>query len=171
MNEGAGGPGRRLGSGPSPAMTAHGFDELDELYREIILDHYRAPRNSRLLDDPDVEVEAENPFCGDEIILHVKVDDERLADIGLACRGCSISQSSGSLMAELLAGRSLAEIRELVALFRRLMMGEDLSEADMERLGDLEALKGVQKFPVRVKCALLAWSALEDALRQVKERA
>ena len=151
-------------------MQTQGFDELDELYREIILDHYRSPRNSRLLDDPDAEVEAENPFCGDEITLHVKVAGSKLEGIGLAGRGCSISQSSGSMMAEMVEGMSIDEIRELTALFKGLMMGEDLSDKEMERLEDLEALQGVQKFPVRVKCALLAWSALEDALRQIESR-
>ena len=152
-------------------MTMQGFDELDELYREIILDHYRSPRNSRLLDDPDAEVEAANPFCGDEITLHVKVADGKLECIGLAGRGCSISQSSGSMMTELIEGMSVVEIRELTALFKGLMMGEDLSDEEMERLGDLEALQGVRQFPIRVKCALLAWSALQDALRQIENRA
>jgi len=147
-----------------------GFNELDELYREIILDHYRSPRNSRLLDDPDAEVEAANPFCGDEITLHVKVADGKLQRIGLAGRGCSISQSSGSMMAEMVEGMSVAELRELMALFKGLMTGEQLSDEEMERLGDLEALQGVRLFPVRVKCALLAWSALEDALRQIDNR-
>ena len=152
-------------------MTMQGFDELDELYREIILDHYRSPRNSRLLDDPDAEVAAANPFCGDEITLHVKVADGKLECIGLAGRGCSISQSSGSMMTELIEGMSVVEIRELTALFKGLMMGEDLSDEEMERLGDLEALQGVRQFPIRVKCALLAWSALQDALRQIENRA
>jgi len=151
-------------------MITQGFDELDELYKEIILDHYRAPRNSRLLDDPDAEVEAANPFCGDEITLHIKVADGKLENIGLACRGCSISQSSGSMMAEMVEGMPINEVKELMALFKGLMTGDELSDEEMERLEDLEALQGVQKFPVRVKCALLAWSALEDALRQINSR-
>lgn len=151
-------------------MITQGFDELDELYKEIILDHYRAPRNSRLLDDPDAEVEAANPFCGDEMTLHIKVADGRLESIGLAGRGCSISQSSGSMMAEMVEGMSIDEVKELMTLFKGLMTGDELSDEEMERLEDLEALQGVQKFPVRVKCALLAWSALEDALRQINSR-
>ena len=170
MTDGFGEPGGGHDSGPPSALAAQGFGELDELYREIILDHYRSPRNSKLLDDPDAEVEAANPFCGDEITLHVKVADGKLESIGLAGRGCSISQSSGSMMTELTEGRTVGEIRELVALFKGLMTGEDLSDEEMERLEDLEALQGVQKFPVRVKCALLAWSALEDALRQIEDR-
>lgn len=149
-------------------LRTQGFDELDELYKEIILDHYRAPRHSQLLQDPDAEVEAANPFCGDEITLHIKVDNGTLSEIGLSGHGCSISQSSGSMMAEMVEGMSVEEVRELAGLFKKLMTGEELSEDEMEELGDLEALQGVQKFPVRVKCALLAWSALEDAFRQLE---
>ena len=152
-------------------MMTQGFEELDELYKEIILEHFRSPRKCRLLAEPDAEVEAFNPFCGDEMTLHVKIDEGRVEDIGITGRGCSISQSSGSMMAELVEGMSIDEVRELMTLFKGLMTGDELSDDDMERLEDLEALQGVQKFPVRVKCALLAWSALEDALKQIKEKA
>lgn len=147
-----------------------GLGELDSLYRDIILDHYRSPRNSSPLEDPDVEVEAANPFCGDEVKVQLKAADSVIESVSVAGRGCSISQSSGSLMSELVKGKTPDEARAIRGLFQGLMKGQALSEAQLLELGDLEALQGVRTYPVRIKCALLAWSALDDALKQLAKR-
>jgi nitrogen fixation NifU-like protein len=144
-----------------------GLGELDSLYKDIILDHYRSPRNSQPLQDPDVEVDAANPFCGDEVKVQLKTDDSRIEGVSVAGRGCSISQSSGSLMGELVKGKTRDEALTIRGLFQGLMKGQQLTEDQLLSLGDLEALQGVRKYPVRIKCALLAWSALDDALRQL----
>ncbi len=138
--------------------------ELDELYEEIILDHYRNPRNNEELDDPDAELEADNPFCGDEVKIQLKFEDDRIAGIGVTGRGCAISQSSASLLSELSEGRTIKEMLDTVTLVRRMMRGEDLTDDEYDVLGDLEALRGVRRFPVRIKCALLPWAALQDML-------
>lgn len=138
--------------------------ELDELYRDLILDHYRNPRNREPLADPDVSAEGYNPLCGDEITMELKFQDSHIADISLRGRGCSISQASGSMMTEAVKGRSLDEARHLIDQFKAMMMHPD-AEPPAE-LGDLEALQGVAKFAVRVKCATLAWHTLADGLQQ-----
>ena len=150
-----------------------GFGELDEIYRDTILDHYRTPRNADALEDPDVDVEVNNPFCGDEIRLQISLGDgdgAAVTGVSVSGRGCAISQSAGSLMGEQLEGRTIADIRELARLFRGLMMGQDLSEEDQDRLEDLMALEGVKRYPVRIKCALLAWSGLSDVLEQIEAK-
>ncbi|MBI4220175.1 MAG: SUF system NifU family Fe-S cluster assembly protein [Chloroflexi bacterium] len=144
--------------------------ELDSLYRDIILDHYRSPRNNEPLATPDVEVEVTNPFCGDETKVQLKTADSRIAGVSVAGRGCSISQSSGSLMGELIRGKTIAEAQAARGLFRALMTGQALSDEQMREIGDLEALQGVRKYPVRIKCALLAWVALEDALKKLEAK-
>jgi nitrogen fixation NifU-like protein len=141
-----------------------GLDQLDELYQSIILDHYRNPRHTEPLENPDVDVEANNPFCGDEVHIQLGLRDGEVAAVSVTGRGCSISQSSGSLLSDLIEGKSRKEALELVTRVRRMMKGEELSEEELDSLGDLVALEGVKKFPVRVKCALLSWAALEDAL-------
>ena len=143
-----------------------GLEQLDELYESIILDHYRNPRNTTPLEDPDVDVEANNPFCGDEVHIQLGLDGGRLAEVSISGRGCSISQSSASLLAELIEDKSAGEALELVARVRRMMKGEELTEEEKDSLGDIIALEGVKKFPVRVKCALLSWAALQDALEE-----
>jgi len=137
---------------------------LDELYRELILDHYKNPRNKKRLASADVVAEGYNPLCGDEVEMQLEFDGEKLADIGIVGRGCSISQASGSMMSELVQGRSVAEIRRLSDEFKQMMT--DAGGAVPEELGDLEALQGVAKFAVRVKCATLPWHTLEDGLDQ-----
>ena len=138
--------------------------ELDDLYRELILDHYRSPRNRAPLAHADVVAEGYNPVCGDEIEMQLGFDDGRLADIGLKARGCSISQASGSMMTELVKGKDVAEIRRLSDEFKQMMTDPEAPvPAD---LGDLEALQGVGRFAVRVKCATLPWHTLEDGLAQ-----
>jgi len=138
--------------------------QLDDLYRELILDHYRSPRNRRALDDPKVVGEGYNPLCGDEIVVHVRLEGDVVSDIGFTGRGCSISQASGSMMTEALKGKSLEDVRSLIAAFTRMMTDPDYMPP--AELGDLEALQGVAKYPVRVKCATLAWHALEEGLNE-----
>jgi nitrogen fixation NifU-like protein len=138
--------------------------QLDDLYRELILDHYRNPRNRRALDDPKLVGEGYNPLCGDEIEVHVRLEGDVVSDIGFTGRGCSISQASGSMMTEALKGKSLEDVRSLIAAFTRMMTDPDYTPP--AELGDLEALQGVAKYPVRVKCATLAWHALEEGLNQ-----
>ena len=136
--------------------------ELDELYRELILDHYRNPRNREPLESPAVVTEGYNPLCGDEITLELAVDDGVVQNVAVRGGGCSISQSSASMMAEAIVGKKLEDVEALFEDFTAMMTGSD--EVDAESLGDLEALVGVRKFPVRVKCATLAWHTLHEAL-------
>ncbi|MBI2935454.1 MAG: SUF system NifU family Fe-S cluster assembly protein [Chloroflexi bacterium] len=144
-----------------------GWDQLDELYRETILDHYRTPRNRAPLDDAQIKAHGHNPFCGDEVIVQIKLDDGRVAQVGVQGAGCSISQASASMMSELLRGKSLDQVLALAHLFKRLMRSGDLSPVELESLGDLEALSGVRHFPVRIKCALLAWTTLEEGIKRL----
>jgi nitrogen fixation NifU-like protein len=138
--------------------------ELDELYRELILDHYKNPRHREHLRSPQVVAEGYNPVCGDEVEMELIFDGDRIADIGVIGRGCSISQASGSMMSDLVTGKSIGEIRRLSDEFKSMMTNPD---GDVpEDLGDLEALQGVAKFAVRVKCATLAWHTLADGIEQ-----
>ncbi len=133
---------------------------LDELYREVILDHYAHPRNRGRLVPSDVSVEGTNPLCGDELFLTVRLRDGRVEDARFEGRGCSISQASTSMMTEVIKGKTIQEVHALVAQFKGMMHGQEPG-AD---LGDLAALQGVRKFPVRIKCATLSWVALEQGL-------
>jgi nitrogen fixation NifU-like protein len=151
---------------------------LEDLYREIILDHYRTPRNrGELPTPPAVVAQGHNPLCGDEITVYLQLDDDRVTDVKVAGQGCSISQSSASMMSQAIKGKSVAEVRALVRTFKSMMSIEEAatddggvapSVADVERveLGDLEALQGVVKFPVRIKCATLAWNTLIESLHR-----
>jgi len=141
-----------------------GLGDLDELYEAIILDHYRNPRNSGPVDDPDIDLEVNNPFCGDEFHIQLKVDGNSVSQVGINGRGCAISQASASLLAELVQGKSYADVNAVVDSVRRLLKGEEITEEEQDILGDIEALGGVRKFPVRIKCALLSWVGLNDAL-------
>jgi nitrogen fixation NifU-like protein len=141
--------------------------ELDELYREIILDHYRSPRNRGSLDDPTASSEGDNPLCGDEIKVELHIREGQITDVRFIGRGCSISQASASMMTEAIKGLSLEEVDSLFEMFKAMMYSSD--EVDAEALGDLEALQGVRKFPVRVKCATLAWNTLEEALESLRK--
>jgi nitrogen fixation NifU-like protein len=133
---------------------------VEDLYREIILDHYRSPRNKRRGVEGAIAVKHDNPLCGDELHLAVDIQNGQLADVAFDGKGCSISQASASMMTEAVQGRSVDEALELTETIRLMMHGETPGGD----LGDLMALEGVAKFPVRVKCALLAWMALKDAL-------
>lgn len=139
--------------------------ELSALYQELILDHYRRPRNKGTLENADASVEMKNPLCGDEICLQVAFEGASVCDLRFAGRGCSISQASASMMTQLVKGKSAEEIEVIRNRFRDLMLG-DQSAADDQSLGSLRALSGVARFPARVKCALLAWNALETALSE-----
>lgn len=144
---------------PSPKTPA----EIGALYQEMILDHYRRPRNKGALEKADATVEMKNPLCGDEITLQVAFEGNSVCDLRFSGRGCSISQASASMMTQLVKGKSTEEIGLLRQQFRDLMLG-NAPPADDARLGSLRALSGVARFPARVKCALLAWSALDRAL-------
>jgi nitrogen fixation NifU-like protein len=151
---------------------------LEDLYREIILDHYRNPRNRGELDAPPAaRVEGFNPLCGDEVIVYLLVgDDGNVADIKIAGQGCSISQSSASMMSASVKGKTVDEARALIRAFKAMMSiheqrldgsdadDDDAAAASEIKMGDLEALQGVVKFPVRIKCATLSWNTLAQAL-------
>ncbi|MPZ49352.1 MAG: SUF system NifU family Fe-S cluster assembly protein [Dehalococcoidia bacterium] len=136
--------------------------ELDELYRELILDHYRHPRNKGTLDNATSKAEGFNPLCGDEINVEVELEGDIIKDVAFSGRGCSISQASGSMMTAAIKGRKVADAIALLGDFKRMMTDPEVEPG--EDLGDLEAFQGVAKFPVRVKCATLAWHVLEDGL-------
>lgn len=139
---------------------------LEDLYREIILDHYRSPRNRGELPPPARHAEGHNPLCGDEITVFIEVDGDVVNDVKVSGQGCSISQSSASMMSAAIKGKQIDEVRALVRKFKGMMSietGDDEPAQDVP-LGDLEALQGVVKFPVRIKCATLAWNTLLEAL-------
>jgi nitrogen fixation NifU-like protein len=157
---------------------------LEDLYREIILDHYRSPRNrGELTSPPAKRVEGFNPLCGDEIVVTLEVRDGNVSDIKIGGTGCSISQSSASLMSAAVKGRPVAEVRDLIRTFKGMMSihestlpgaesagdeGEEVQPVDIDTLGELAALQGVVKFPVRIKCATLSWNTLAQGLDEVE---
>lgn len=143
------------------------MSNLDALYQEIILEHNRRPRNYRVMEDADRMIEGRNPLCGDTLTLWVKLDGERVEDVSFQASGCAISRASASLMTAAVKGKTRAEAEELFERFHALVTGKlDLEAAPelKERLGSLRALGGVSRFPIRVKCASLAWHALHSAL-------
>jgi nitrogen fixation NifU-like protein len=150
---------------------------LEDLYREIILDHYRTPRNrGQLPVPPAVMAEGHNPLCGDEITIFLLLEGGIVTDVKVGGQGCSISQSSASMMSQAVKGKTVGEVRALVRRFKAMMSIEEESPGDAAgterhgddavKLGDLEALQGVVKFPVRIKCATLAWNTLLQALNE-----
>jgi nitrogen fixation NifU-like protein len=152
------------------------MSNLDDLYREVILDHYRSPRNRGELDTPPaIRVEGFNPLCGDEIVVYLMVKDGTLVDIKLTGHGCSISQSSSSLMSAAVKGKSLDQVRDTITNFKKLMTVHESTlehdatpePLDVRSMGELAALQGVVKFPVRIKCATLAWNTLTQALEEI----
>jgi len=138
--------------------------QLDDLYRQVIMDHYSHPRNKGSIAPDALTVELKNPTCGDEITLQLLVEDERVKDVRFEGSGCSISMASASMMSEAVKGKSVMEAKRISQEFRKLMKGE---EADADLLGDLESLGGVSKFPARIKCATLAWNALDRSAEKV----
>ncbi len=148
-----------------PDARTAGDDQLEELYREVILDHYRRPRNrGSVTGDGAATAELQNPTCGDEIRVSARLEGGRIADLRFEGRGCSISMASASLMTEALRGRTAQDAVALSARFKAMLMGQTIPEAELEGMGDLAALSGVARFPVRVKCATLAWNAALHAL-------
>ena len=158
---------------------------LEDLYREIILDHYRAPRNRGELPVPPAHrVEGFNPLCGDEVVLYLDVTDGVITDVKIEGQGCSISQASTSMMSAAIKGKPVDEVRTLIRAFKALMSihesklegapedGDEetdlADELEGVRLGDLEALQGVVKFPVRIKCATLGWNVLQQGLDETE---
>ncbi len=149
---------------------------LDDLYRDIILDHYRSPRNRGELPPPARRVEGFNPLCGDELVLYVDVRDGVLVDIKMTGHGCSISQASSSLMSAAVKGRPLDEVHATIESFKTMMglreaslsegRPDDDDASDLRSMKEINALAGVVKFPVRIKCATLAWNTLEQALAE-----
>ena len=148
---------------------------LEDLYKEIVIDHYRSPRNRGELETPPAHhAEGFNPLCGDEVHVYVQIDDGVIADVAIGGQGCSISQASASMMSAAIKGKTLAEVADLSAAVKAMMsihehaLEDDdsgvLPEPPDVDLGDLEALKGVVKFPVRIKCATLGWNTLSEAL-------
>jgi nitrogen fixation NifU-like protein len=136
---------------------------LDDIYKEVILDHYKAPRNKRELAGANHVCTRNNPLCGDEITVEANVQDGAITDITFQGAGCSISQSSASMMTQATMGKSVDDALGMAAEFRGMMAGD--VEPDEERFGDLVALKGVVKYPIRIKCAVLAWDVLQEALQ------
>ncbi len=136
---------------------------IQAMYQELILDHYRRPRNKGSLENADRVVPMRNPLCGDEIDLHVKFNGERVAELKFTGRGCSISQAAASMMTEAVKGKTTAEATALWDRYRAMILGDQTAAAD-KALGQLRSLSGVSKFPARVRCALLAWNALEEAI-------
>jgi nitrogen fixation NifU-like protein len=144
--------------------TSRPEPELSALYQELILDHYRRPRNKGLLDHPTHAVALNNPLCGDEIDLQLKVENDVIKAVRFVGRGCSISQAAASMMTQVVKDARVADALALAARMSAMMHGDEAAAKD-KTLGDLRALAGVSKFPVRVKCALLPWNALQDALK------
>ncbi len=136
----------------------------DDLYRETILDHYHRPRNQGAIEDATVKTEGVNPLCGDEVTLYLRIDQDSISDIKLEAHGCSINMASGSMMSEAVLGQSLEHATAVAAVFKNMMLGGSAETALPEDLEDLEALQGVKKYPVRIKCALLPWNTLLEAI-------
>ena len=156
-------------------------DNPDALYGDVIMEHYRSPRHRARLSAPDSEAEEFNPFCGDRANLQLRLSAHRassgsdsrnnfaaVAEVSAVAEGCSIIQASASLLADSIAGRTVAEVSDLSQLFRELMLGSPLPAPALAALGELAALAVVRRYPVRVKCALLPWVALEEALRRLE---
>jgi nitrogen fixation NifU-like protein len=142
-----------------------GTVQLDELYRDdAILDHCRHPRNADVVRDPTISGHAVNPFCGDEVDVQIVVDSGRVSRAGVQGRGCSINQAASSMLSEAVIGRTVEEIEAVWDLFRKMMSGAALTRLEEEQLGELQSLSGVVEFPVRIKCALLSWSAVEEGI-------
>ena len=138
------------------------LDQLDDLYREVIMDHFRDPRNVGDLPQAEIKANGTNPLCGDEMAFALALKDGRIAQVRFAGKGCAISQATASMLTEQLEGRTLPEAQALIQTMRQLMQGQ-APDPKIE-LGDLESLAGVSKFPVRVKCAALSWNVLEQGL-------
>ena len=144
--------------------------DLDELYQDLILDHYKHPRCQGCINNPDASADVVNPLCGDQISLTLSGKDNRVTDIKFSGKGCSISQASASMMSEACCGRTIEEVKEIASKFKLFMHGEG-GLKELESAGsDLLALQGVRKFTARIKCALLAWEAMNRCLEELKSQ-
>lgn len=143
------------------------FNNLDQLYRSVIMDHYKNPRNKGEIEDDALTVDMNNPTCGDRIHLTLQVEDGIVKDAKFDGEGCSISMSSASMMTQLVKDKKVEEAVELADIFSKMMLGEDFDDEKYD-LGDVEALQGVAKFPARIKCATLAWKAMEKGVTEDK---
>ena len=142
-----------------------GFGHLDEVNRYIVEDHIRNPRNSEPITDFNSEARIDNPFCGDEVTVQARIDDDRVISIYVLGTGCAITQASASIMGEIVDGKSRFDIAGIASTMRQMLADGELPEGEQaEVIGDAVALRDVSKFPVRIKCALLAWATLEDAI-------
>lgn len=140
---------------------------LDDMYREVILDHYRSPRGKKAIAKIDLHSDGMNPACGDEISVEMELDGQTVKDVHVDCRGCAISVASGSMLAEIAKGKSIDELKRLAEAIRKTLKGE--SDEIPKEFEDLDALKGVKNFPVRVKCALLAWVTLVSGITNYEQ--
>ena len=145
--------------------------KLEQMYQEVILDHYRHPHHSGLREPFGAEVHHVNPTCGDELTLRLQLsqDEQTIEDVSYDAQGCSISQASTSMMADLIMGRPVAEAREVYEAFHTMISSRGQDEGDEDLLDDAVALAGVSRYPARVKCALLGWMAYKDALGQITD--
>ncbi|NQD65150.1 SUF system NifU family Fe-S cluster assembly protein [Bacillus haikouensis] len=143
------------------------FNNLDQLYRQVIMDHYKNPRNKGSLEDGSFTIDMNNPTCGDRIHLTLKVEDGIVQDAKFDGEGCSISMASASMMTQIVKGKEIDEALKLSKIFSDMMQGNDYDE-DVD-LGDIEALQGVAKFPARIKCATLAWKAMEKGVKEEEQ--
>ena len=150
-------------------MQKFPFDEIDDLYRKVILEHSRKARDVPHVQEPDIEYDEYNPICGDRVLLQLKLDGDSIGEAGFQGEGCSITRASASMMVELLNGKTLEEAEELSRSVRAMMRGQ-ASQQELDSLGGLEALQAVRKFPVRIKCALLGWTALEIGIEEYRAR-
>ncbi|MFJ8257798.1 Fe-S cluster assembly sulfur transfer protein SufU [Peribacillus asahii] len=141
------------------------FNNLDTLYRQVIMDHYKKPRNKGILEDGSLTIDMNNPTCGDRIRLTMKVEEDKVVDVKFEGEGCSISMSSASMMTEAIKGKDIKTAMKLSHIFSEMIQGKEYDEEDLD-LGDIEALQGVAKFPARIKCATLAWKAMEKGLQE-----
>lgn len=141
------------------------FNNLDTLYRSVIMDHYKKPRNKGVLENSSLTIDMNNPTCGDRIRLTMQVADGKVVDVKFDGEGCSISMSSASMMTETIKGKDIETAIKLSHIFSQMIQGKEYDEEDLD-LGDIEALQGVAKFPARIKCATLAWKAMEKGLQE-----
>ncbi|MCE2404535.1 MAG: SUF system NifU family Fe-S cluster assembly protein [Dehalococcoidia bacterium] len=151
-------------------MQKFPFDQIDDLYRDVIIRHHRASRSQPEVGDPDVEYDEYNPICGDRVVLQLRVVEGRIVEAGFKGEGCSITQASASMMTDALEGLTLEEAEDLADRFRLSLTGDGPPGSPTSGLGDLEALQAVRAFPVRIKCALLGWSALEQGIEEYRAR-
>ena len=141
----------------------------DDLYRETILDHYHNPRNHGTIEQPTSRVEGVNPLCGDELTLYLIVEDDKIKEVKLEAKGCSINTASGSMMSELIQDKTVEEAKKIIDTFKEMMLSKDTEVFLSDELEELEALQGVKKYPVRIKCALLPWNTLIEGIEEASK--